>query len=585
MGISWQRVADIPFVEFGCGIQSVVCMGDGRVFSAMEEVGDDESPNHNPDENLLRRFRSTDYGVTWEELPVLYHDASMLHSFQGKAITLAADSLLLPLHRPSLNDNDYDAQAALIARSTDGGDTFASAVEEAVFNTISDTVNKRTHIQGFIRANNGIILAVGQEHSSTGQATTALYLTSSDGGVTFENPRYITVGGATQSILRSGVHLGGGIILVGCERAGAGGPAYLARSTDNGDTWAQVLMPDVGTGNGWVNDIGWAGENVAAVGARPPGSTPRAWYSTDDGATFSDANLASWSAAYINSIVALNATHFLAGGYVSIAQIAGGSKPFRLSTDGGLTYDDPGTYTTALTADVDYLVNQMAVLPNGNVVAVVQTIDGAEVGNEIWLGTVTDIETISDCEIEEEAEVGEPEEDELPTFEEVICPCMTDSAKIYDLAGVATTLFTGLLHLAGELVDVKADNVFIGEFTVSDTGTVEIPEPAYWRCEIGLHYDSTAITMRPAIDGTMVEGLPRKWIKKWLRLHESLGGKIDDVKIHYPPEGEFRPYTGDVDVYSEVGPSTDERITIVQDQPYCITILCIFGEVEFGDHG
>jgi len=581
VAITWTKVFSVGFEEFGCGAQGIACCGDGRALMSLEEVGNDSSPNHNPDENLFRRFKSVDYGANWSELPIIYHDASALVSFQGKMLPLSADIVLQAMQNTSLNDIEYDPDVSVIARSNDGGTTFASVVAQAVYDTIVDGINKLPKIYGFVRGINNRILAVGRQHTLSGQATTAMYLTSEDNGVSFANPRYINIG--NHGALRNGVHLGAGVIVLASERSGSG-RAFILRSTDNGDTWAQVLMPDTGTGTGLVSDVAYAGGNVVAVGSRPAGSTPRIWYSTDDGVTWNDANIGTWSPDYINTVIAINETTFIAGAWVNPTDLAAGHKPFAISTDGGATWSHTlDSYGSAFTASQDYLVNQFAVLPDGNVVAVVQTIlNFTETGNEIWLGTIAEITV--DQSLCATAEVPEvPTAATLPV-DEVICPCMTDSAKIYDLSGTATTVFEGLLHLEGETVDVKADNVYIGSYVVQG-GIVTITEPAYWRCEIGLHYDSTVTTMRPAIDGKIVEGLPRKWVKKWLRLFESLGGKIDGELIHYPPEGSFQPYTGDVEVYSELGPTTDERITIVQDQPYCITILAIFGEIEFGDHG
>lgn len=160
----------------------------------------------------------------------------------------------------------------------------------------------------------------------------------------------------------------------------------------------------------------------------------------------------------------------------------------------------------------------------------------------------------------------------------------TDCAKVYDLTE-RTTIFEDLEHLEGATVDVIADGAYIGTRVVED-GRIEILEGAESHVEVGLHYDSTLQTMRPSIEGQMLEGVPRNWIKLWLRVKDTIGGKINGQRILYPPSplDTKNLHNGDVDVTAYENTSTEGYITIVQDQPYPITILAAFGEIEFADH-
>lgn len=157
----------------------------------------------------------------------------------------------------------------------------------------------------------------------------------------------------------------------------------------------------------------------------------------------------------------------------------------------------------------------------------------------------------------------------------------TDSAVVY--TGIATTSVTGLGHLEGKTVNVVADGSFRGTRVVTG-GAITLEDPSTV-VEVGLDYFSRAISMRPAIEGTVIEGMPRSWDKLWLRLKDTVGGKINDREMRYPagPPGRPNFFTGDKDV-TQNGWDTFGRIDVLQDQPYPMTILAMFGTLSVGDH-
>lgn len=168
--------------------------------------------------------------------------------------------------------------------------------------------------------------------------------------------------------------------------------------------------------------------------------------------------------------------------------------------------------------------------------------------------------------------------------------CQTDSAVVYNFNGTPTTVLDRLDHLKGEMVDVIIDGSFRGQFLVDSNGMVTLPagEPGYQNGEAGLHYNSTLRTMRPAVKDMMTEGMWRTWIKLWVRLHESMGGTLNGQDLVYPPSdlGSLTLFTGDREVtgYPDTD-GLDGRITIKQNLPYPMTVLALFGEIKFGDHG
>lgn len=165
--------------------------------------------------------------------------------------------------------------------------------------------------------------------------------------------------------------------------------------------------------------------------------------------------------------------------------------------------------------------------------------------------------------------------------------CQTDCAKVYDLAGVPTSMLAGLAHLEGKSVDVVVDGSYRGTHVVT-AAKVTLAEPGSETAEVGLHYNSTLRTMRPAVKEQQTEGLWRQWNKLWVRLHNSMGGTINGQAIDYDPTplGTLPMFTGDRDVtgYPDTA-GTDGRITLIQDEPYPMQVLALFGEVKFGDHG
>lgn len=155
----------------------------------------------------------------------------------------------------------------------------------------------------------------------------------------------------------------------------------------------------------------------------------------------------------------------------------------------------------------------------------------------------------------------------------------TDCATVY--SGAATTNIP-VAHLEGMTVDVVADGEYIGQKVVTG-GAVTLSEAAS-EVEVGLHYDSTATTMRPALKGENIEGLPRSWDKLSVRVKDTKGGTVNGQALTYAPGtlGTNQLYTGDVKVTAQ-GWSTDGRVTIMQHQPYPMTVMALYGTLSVGD--
>lgn len=159
----------------------------------------------------------------------------------------------------------------------------------------------------------------------------------------------------------------------------------------------------------------------------------------------------------------------------------------------------------------------------------------------------------------------------------------TDCAiKITGLTGAS---LTGLSHLESETVDVIKNGSYLGPHVVTG-GVVTLTDDLVGGdiCEVGLHYDSSIVSMRPGIPGTVIEGLPRGWDSLFVRLLESRGGTVNGEPLLYAASDldEAGLFTGDVKVTGQ-GFDTEGRVTILQDQPYAFHVLCAFGTLSLGD--
>ncbi|HEY1265856.1 MAG TPA: hypothetical protein VGH16_01280, partial [Candidatus Binatia bacterium] len=158
----------------------------------------------------------------------------------------------------------------------------------------------------------------------------------------------------------------------------------------------------------------------------------------------------------------------------------------------------------------------------------------------------------------------------------------TDCALIYN--GTAVTNVTGLAHLEGKNVDVIADGSYKGARSISGgTFTQPLSEPAA-KIEIGLHYDSKLVTMRPALQDSMIEGTQKMWDRLSVRLLKSIGCRVNGQETLADIGGEAMDaapalFTGDKPVTGS-GWDDQGRITIEQKLPYPQIVLAVYGRLN-----
>jgi hypothetical protein len=382
VSITWTRTLAIPFNFSGCGVQGVTCLGAGRILATLEEVG-------GPTGTVLRTFLSADNGQTWAEGTELDLVENLS---QARIRTMAFDTVLAGMTGPQTGAASYEAQGSVIARTTDAGATWGAAVTLTDYTAMFPNTATTDFWQAadFVKlAGESTVLAPGA-YTSVGNA--AIYLTSTDGGVTFNNPRNI----AGSFGVFGGVSMGGGVVVF-CDTSH--NPARVWRSIDSGGSWTQVNLPGAGAGATFgATAIGpLANQRLGVVGSRA--SAGVAFFSADNGVSWTQATVGG-SAQGGNDMVAPDGTHVVLGMDVTGAQITAGNTPFRLSTDGGATYPDSGTINagTPLVNGIGYRVLQLAIADDGTVIAAVQTTDLTNTHpNELWRGVISGLVVDGPC--------------------------------------------------------------------------------------------------------------------------------------------------------------------------------------------
>lgn len=154
---------------------------------------------------------------------------------------------------------------------------------------------------------------------------------------------------------------------------------------------------------------------------------------------------------------------------------------------------------------------------------------------------------------------------------------------------------SGLNHLEGESVDILADGCVSPEKTVA-SGEITLASSTGKGGEIhaGLNYESKAVTMRVEAGSQLgsAQGKIKRIKKVVVRLYESLGLKAGDAirqdVIPFRSTSDLMDtyvdlYTGDVDVpfpgtWDKLG-----QVTLIQDQPLPLVVICLILLLEVSD--
>jgi len=162
----------------------------------------------------------------------------------------------------------------------------------------------------------------------------------------------------------------------------------------------------------------------------------------------------------------------------------------------------------------------------------------------------------------------------------------TDCAVTGTILAGATTI--AVPHLEGETVDVVIGGSAVAQKIV--TGGVvtlaieDVPE-GDTTYEVGLHYNATVTTLRPSIPNEVTDCLKRMWKIVFVRLKDTIGGLINGKPLKAQTGiGGARMFSGLAKIENvETEDQYDGALTIVQNQPYPMTVVGISGQVAYAD--
>lgn len=166
-----------------------------------------------------------------------------------------------------------------------------------------------------------------------------------------------------------------------------------------------------------------------------------------------------------------------------------------------------------------------------------------------------------------------------------------DAGITYD--GAASTIISGLDHLTGATVQVLADGSAHADCTVQG-GTITLNRAA---AKVQIGFDSPAQIQTMRADGGVQDGTAQTRAKSigevWLRLHNTIGGKVGPTFTRLDPIPGLRPdgtvgtrpplFSGDKRMAFPAETGTDGYICIESSPMLPLTLVAITARVEVND--
>lgn len=171
-------------------------------------------------------------------------------------------------------------------------------------------------------------------------------------------------------------------------------------------------------------------------------------------------------------------------------------------------------------------------------------------------------------------------------FVERFVPGLYMDAAVRGTTGVATATWSGLAHLEGKTVAVRADNVVQSEAVVSG-GQITLDRPAL-SVDVGLPFLPLVETMTPEVQGPAgsVQGLMMRSPEVTVRVKDTVGCRVNgrDVAFRQFAAGVFdaapEPFTGDKRVELLGFEPGRSELTITQPQPGPFHLLAVIRKFQ-----
>lgn len=159
-------------------------------------------------------------------------------------------------------------------------------------------------------------------------------------------------------------------------------------------------------------------------------------------------------------------------------------------------------------------------------------------------------------------------------YVERLDPTLYMDSTIVGTSGGGTAAWSGLGHLEGKTVKVKADGVALLDRVVS-AGSITIERPAF-AIEIGLGYTPTVVPLTPEVAGPTGTSQGRKMrvSRATARIRETIGMSINGKPVSFRQfgvgilDGPPDPFTGDKEVPLLGWEDGEIDLEITQPQPY-----------------
>lgn len=168
-------------------------------------------------------------------------------------------------------------------------------------------------------------------------------------------------------------------------------------------------------------------------------------------------------------------------------------------------------------------------------------------------------------------------------------PDLHTDCAIVGTSSSPTRIWSGLQHLEGKTVTVKADGVVLNPVPVT-SGQITIDRDAL-EIEVGIPYTSKIVTLTPEVQGARgtSQGARMRTSKLTLRMLDTVGCTVNGKPLAFrqfgtdvldqPPQ----PFTGDMELPLLGFEDGVNEITIEQDQPYPWHILALIREATIND--
>lgn len=174
-------------------------------------------------------------------------------------------------------------------------------------------------------------------------------------------------------------------------------------------------------------------------------------------------------------------------------------------------------------------------------------------------------------------------------YVERFVPGVYSDAAILGTSGPSATVWTGLSHLEGKQVVVRADGIAQAPLTVTG-GQITLSRAAN-AVEIGLAFTPRVVTLIPEVQGPggSVQGMQTRNFEVSVRLKDTIGCRVNGRDLQFRNFGvgtldqPVPPFTGLERVELLGFQRGETELVIEQPQPYPFHLLAVIRRMEFND--